>query len=114
MGNRKILQTLFLVTQLGLSMLAPIGLGAVVGILLDRKLGTTYWVVILLFLGILAGFRNCWKLLRKHMPADDPVRVVPSGKREHLSEAELEFRRWQEAHKSEESDNKTLHNGGEN
>lgn len=96
MGNKKLLQTLFLVTQLGLSMLAPIALGTFFGIVIDRKLGTNWVVVFLMLVGACAGFRNSWKLLKRHMPKDDPVYVPARRVEPHLSPAEREFREWKE------------------
>lgn len=62
-GN-EIVRALAMVTQLGLSMLAPVILCAVVGLWLDEKFGWSCTAV-LLVLGILAGARNTWILLKE-------------------------------------------------
>lgn len=53
-----------MVTQLGLSMLAPVILCATIGIWLDEKYGWSVTAV-LLVLGIMAGARNTWIMLKQ-------------------------------------------------
>lgn len=60
--NREIARNLAMITQLGISMLAPIILCAFVGYGLDEKFGW-HTTLPLLILGILAGGRNTWILL---------------------------------------------------
>ena len=56
-------RSLAMITQLGISMLAPVVLCAAVGNWLDRKYGWSVTAV-LLVLGILAGARNTWILMK--------------------------------------------------
>ena len=60
--NRQIFQTLALITQLGVSMLVPILLCLWLGQFLNRRFSFDI-TLLLLILGILAGCRNCYKLL---------------------------------------------------
>ena len=62
--NNEIWRNLAMVTQLGVSMLAPIVLCAFIGCWLDEKFG---WLttIPLLILGILAGVRNTYRLLKE-------------------------------------------------
>lgn len=62
-----IARSLAMVTQLGVSMLAPVVLCAFVGSWLDDRYGWSVTAV-LLILGILAGARNTWILLRQIQP----------------------------------------------
>lgn len=65
MKNRnEIVRSLAMVTQLGMSMLAPIILCAVFGLWLDEKFGWSVTAV-LLVLGIMAGARNTWIMLKQ-------------------------------------------------
>lgn len=66
----EIARSLAMVTQLGVSMLAPVVLCAVIGNWLDERFG---WSVtaILLILGIMAGARNTWILVKGVMRLDD-------------------------------------------
>ncbi len=59
-----IARSLAMVTQLGISMLAPVVLCAFVGNWLDERFGWSTTAV-LLILGILAGARNTWLLIRR-------------------------------------------------
>ncbi len=54
-----------MVTQFGIHMLVPIFLCSFIGLYLDEKLGTSFWMVILFFIGALAGFRNVFIFARK-------------------------------------------------
>ncbi len=65
MGNNKsVFATLALISQLGLSMIVPILLCVWLGVTIDDKFGTslTVWLIIV---GVLAGARNVYALLRK-------------------------------------------------
>ena len=94
MENRRLAEILFLVTQVGLSMLAPIALCAALGIFLGKKTGNDWLILPLLLLGSLSGFRNTYRLLKKHLPKDgEKERTVPAGKKD-TSEAEKEFEAW--------------------
>ena len=71
MKNRnEIVRSLAMVTQLGMSMLAPIILCAVLGLWLDEKFGWSVTAV-LLVLGILAGARNTWIMLQQIQQQSD-------------------------------------------
>lgn len=61
---------LTLITQFGINMLVPIFLCFFVGYYLDRKLGTSYLIIIFFFIGALAGFRNVYIFARR-MTKDD-------------------------------------------
>lgn len=58
--NRNVFRALTLITQFSINMLVPIFLCSFLGIFLDKKLGTSFWMVILFFVGALAGFRNIY------------------------------------------------------
>ena len=62
--DKKVFQSLTLITQFSINMLVPIGLMTWLGIFLDRKLDTSYWVIILFFVGAIAGFQNVFRMAR--------------------------------------------------
>ncbi|MCI8624947.1 MAG: AtpZ/AtpI family protein [Lachnospiraceae bacterium] len=62
--NRNIARALFLITQLGINMLVTIFLSAWFGSFLDRKLGTSFFLIVFLILGILAAYRNAYKMTK--------------------------------------------------
>lgn len=72
-NRNEIMRSLAMVTQLGISMLAPVVLCAFVGTWLDDRFG---WSVtaILLVLGILAGARNTWILVKQVQQSDSKGR----------------------------------------
>lgn len=59
-----------MVTQIGISMIVPIFLGAFLGRLLDRWLGTSFLFLLFLLFGILAAFRNIYKLTKPFYAED--------------------------------------------
>ena len=63
--DRSVFQSFALISQFGLNMLVPIGLMTWLGIWLDERLGTSYWVILLFFVGALAGGRNVYLMAKK-------------------------------------------------
>ena len=63
--KKTVYQALATISQFGINMLVPIFLCSFAGIFLDKKLGTSYFMVILFFVGALAGLRNVFLLARK-------------------------------------------------
>lgn len=51
---------LSLISQFGINMLVPIFLCFFLGMYIDKKLGTSYWIIIFFFIGAIAGFRNVY------------------------------------------------------
>ena len=69
--NKSVYRSLALVMQLGFDMLVPICLMTAFEIFLDRKLGTSFLVILLFFAGALAGAQNVYRLARKIMETDE-------------------------------------------
>ena len=63
--DKTVFQALAMVTQFGINMLVPIFICTFIGIWLDKKCGTSYIMIILFFVGALAGFRNIYLMARK-------------------------------------------------
>lgn len=72
MDNRdtKILKSLVMVTQIGITMLVPIFLCAALGIWLNRLFDTQICFLILVFLGIGASFKNVYILTKSFYSED--------------------------------------------
>lgn len=65
MKSKKSVYTTFaLISQLGISMIVPIFLCTFAGVKLDEKFGTSL-TVLLIILGVLAGARNVYVLVRQ-------------------------------------------------
>lgn len=58
--KKSVYQSVVLITQFSIHMLVPIFLCTFLGIWLDKKLGTGFLVIVLFFMGALAGFRNIY------------------------------------------------------
>ena len=70
--NRNVYHALMMISQFGINMLVPICLCSFIGLAIDRKFDTSYWVVILFFIGAAAGFRNVFRFAKKiyEVPAE--------------------------------------------
>ncbi len=69
--NRNVFESLMMISQFGINMVVPVLLCSFAGIFLDKKLGTSYLVIILFFVGAAAGGRNCYRFAKKIF--DKPV-----------------------------------------
>ena len=65
--EKEVMQNLAMITQLGISMLAPIILCVFAGHWLDERFGFHSVTVLLLF-GMAAGIRNCYLILKQLVP----------------------------------------------
>ncbi len=63
--HKSVYRALTMITQFGLNMLVPIFACSFLGIFIDRKLGTSFFTIVLFFIGALAGFRNVFIFARK-------------------------------------------------
>ena len=62
--HKDVFRSITLIFQFGINMIVPILLCTFVGIFLDRLLSTSFIVIILFFVGALAGFRNIFIFAR--------------------------------------------------
>ena len=63
--NRNVYHALMMISQFGINMLVPIFLCSFIGLAIDRRFGTSFWVVIMFFIGAFAGFTNVFKFAKK-------------------------------------------------
>ena len=80
--DKGVYRSLTQILQFGINMLVPIILCTFIGIYLDRILGTSFIVIILFFLGAIAGGRNVYIFARqiyKKPPVHDDVKVRGSN-----------------------------------
>lgn len=78
--QNKVFQSLATLTQFTIYMLVPIFMCAFAGMYIDKKAGTSYWMIILFFVGALAGFSNVYKLAKKISSMKGDVRNRDKGK----------------------------------
>lgn len=62
--DKSVYKSFAMISQFGINMLVPIGLMTWLGVYLDSKLGTSYLVILMFFLGALAGGRNVYRLAK--------------------------------------------------
>ena len=63
--NKNVYQALMMISQFGINMLVPIFVCSFVGMFLDWKFGTSFWMVTLFFVGALAGFTNVFRFAKR-------------------------------------------------
>lgn len=69
-GKGSVIKGLLMITQIGISMIVPIFLGAFFGHLLDGWLKTSFFFLVFLLFGILAAFRNIYRLTKPFYAED--------------------------------------------
>ena len=78
-NKREVANALMMVLQFSINMLVPIFGCSFLGMFLDRKLGTGFCMIILFFVGALAGFRNVYRMAATIFK-DKGERDKPCGK----------------------------------
>ncbi|MCR5368748.1 Putative F0F1-ATPase subunit Ca2+/Mg2+ transporter [Eubacterium ruminantium] len=68
MKRSRVAENLFLVLQIGISMLVPILLCTAIGYFIDKKYHTK-WIILFIVLGVLSGFRSVYSLVKKEINA---------------------------------------------
>lgn len=79
-GKKSVFRSFALITQLGLHVMVPTALCVALGVLIDRRFGT-YWVIPLMFLGMLAGGRNAYRLAMSAAKTDSREEGGGTGER---------------------------------
>lgn len=71
-GNDKsVYHSLALVMQFGINMLVPICAMSALGVWLDRKFDTSFWMIVLFFVGAVAGAQNVYRMAKQVYAGDD-------------------------------------------
>lgn len=69
-NQRKVFQALSLVLQFGLNMIVPIAMCMMFGIWLDKKYDMPWVIIVMFFVGALAGLTNNFKMAKPLMKSD--------------------------------------------
>lgn len=80
--KREILSALAMITQIGLAMMTCMAMSFGIGFYLDRLLGTKFWVMIFLLIGIMASIRSLFILTGKIRTQDTALDSRGDGKGE--------------------------------
>ena len=86
--NKAVYQALTTISQFGINMLVPIFLCFFLGLFLDRKMGTSCFMILLFFVGALAGFRNVFLLARRIYSGTEERVAGHEGVREERKDME--------------------------
>ena len=85
----KVFRKIAFLTQFGLTMIIPTCLLFFAGSLLDKKLGTSYWCIVLFFVGALGGASGVWRLVKKELKNDTKdVRNRDLASANHMPDSE--------------------------
>ena len=68
---RPVYRAMAMISQFGINMIIPICLMSALGLWLDRKLGTSYLMVVFFFVGAIAGFRNVYIIMKDFWKASE-------------------------------------------
>lgn len=63
--DKSVFRSLALISQFGINMLVPIGMMTWLGMYLDKRFGTSYLVILLFFVGAVAGGQNVYRMAKK-------------------------------------------------
>lgn len=77
-----------MLSQFGINMLVPIGLCTAAGIWLDKKCNTSFWVIVLFFMGAIAGFQNIFKMAKSMFSTKDEIGPILRGEVEDKDDRE--------------------------
>jgi Uncharacterized protein conserved in bacteria len=77
--DKSVYRALVLIMQFGINMLVPIGIMSWLGILLDRRCDTSFFMVLFFFIGAVAGFQNIWRMA-KSVYDDEPYEKNAGGR----------------------------------
>ena len=92
-NNNSVAQALVMVMQFGINMLVPICLMSALGVWMDRKFGTSFWMIILFVVGALAGGQNVYRMAKQVYGGNgqEPYKGYKrSGRHEHRPDKEHE------------------------
>ena len=88
---------LFLILQIGITMMAAVAVGTLTGYFLGKWLGINWLILAGIILGIAAGYRNVYLTVKKYTADPKPEQIVlPSEEELKRQKAEEEFRKWKQ------------------
>ncbi len=63
--DKSVYKSFAMITQFGINMIVPIGMMTWLGVYLDNRFGTSYFMVLLFFVGAVAGGQNVYRMAKK-------------------------------------------------
>lgn len=87
--NRSVYQALTMIGQFGINMLVPVFICAFLGMYLDRKLGTDFLMIVLFFVGAIAGGYNVYRFSRQiYQKSSEESAYLHKGRKKDLKHRE--------------------------
>jgi len=77
--DRSVYSSMVLITQFGINMLVPICVMSALGIWLDGRYGTSFWTILLFFVGAIAGGQNVYRMAKKVYEAEEKADEKTEG-----------------------------------
>lgn len=75
-----------LISQLGITMMVALFMCAGIGYLISQKTGNELWFLLFLFIGMLAGFRSCYDIIRRFVDLSSSVEKAEDQQSEESEE----------------------------
>ena len=69
--DNSVAQSLAMVMQFGINMLVPICLMSALGVWLDNKFDTSFWMILLFIVGAVAGGQNVYRMAKQVYGGDN-------------------------------------------
>ena len=69
--DKSVYRSLVLISQFVINMLEPISMMSALGIWLDNRYGTSFWTVLLFFVGAIAGGQNVYRMAKTVYEAEE-------------------------------------------
>lgn len=69
--DKSVYRSLVLISQFGINMLVPICMMSALGIWLDNRYQTSFWTILLFFVGAIAGGQNVYRMAKQVYEAED-------------------------------------------
>lgn len=76
--DKSVYRSLVLITQFSINMLVPIGMMSALGVWLDNRYHTSFWTILLFFVGAIAGGQNIYRMAKKIYGEDDREEQNPA------------------------------------
>ncbi len=97
---------LFLILQIGITMMAAVAIGTLAGYFLGKWLGISWLILAGIILGIAAGYRNVFLTVKKYTADPEPeIPALPTEDELRRQKAEEEFRKWKQEKLKEKKEN---------
>ncbi len=77
--RKEIFGALAMIMQIGLSMMTCMGISFAIGYYVDQALGTKFWVLTMLVIGIMASIRSLFILTGKIASTEDDQKNISKG-----------------------------------